>query len=150
MAASISCAVIRTWSPDLRTEPSSTCATCSCRAISAIPISLPLNENDDVRAVTWSSRNLGEQVQQLLRDAVGEVLLVLVGAHVDERQHGDRALGRRGAAGTAASAAALSASPSPPASPPRVAKYPIPTTTMAAATPSQSPRREHRSVLPLR
>ena len=52
MPALINCAVIRTELPDLRTEPSSTCATCSVRAISGIPISLPLNANDDVRAVT--------------------------------------------------------------------------------------------------
>src|SRR5437016_5209875 len=35
-----------------RTEPSSTCATCSVRAISGMPVSLPLNANDEVRAVT--------------------------------------------------------------------------------------------------
>ncbi len=33
--------------------------------------------------------HVGEQVEQLLRDTVGEVLLVLGRAHVDERQHGD-------------------------------------------------------------
>ena len=54
MPALISCAVIRTELPDLRTEPSSTCATCSVRAISGIATSLPLNENDEVRAVTCS------------------------------------------------------------------------------------------------
>ena len=34
--------------------------------------------------------NLGEHVQQLFRQPVGEVLVVLVATHVDERQHGDR------------------------------------------------------------
>ena len=52
MPALISCAVIRTELPALRTEPSSTCATCSVRAISGMPVSLPLNANDEVRAVT--------------------------------------------------------------------------------------------------
>ncbi len=52
MPALINCAVIRTELPALRTEPSSTCATCSVRAISGIAISLPLNANDEVRAVT--------------------------------------------------------------------------------------------------
>ena len=46
--------MIRTALPDLRTEPSSTCATCSVRAISGMPVSLPLNANDEVRAVTCS------------------------------------------------------------------------------------------------
>src|SRR3984893_10285766 len=50
----MSCAVIRNWSPLLRTEPSSTLATCSCRAISGISTPLPLNENDEVRAATLS------------------------------------------------------------------------------------------------
>ena len=46
---------MRTLSPDLRTLPSSTFATLSLRAISAMSTSLPLNENDDVRAMTRSS-----------------------------------------------------------------------------------------------
>src|SRR2546430_4000575 len=50
----MSWAVIRNWSPLLRTEPSSTLATCSCRAISGISAPLPLNEKDDVRAATLS------------------------------------------------------------------------------------------------
>ena len=52
MPALINCAVIRTELPALRTEPSSTLATCSVRAISGTPISLPLNAKDEVRAVT--------------------------------------------------------------------------------------------------
>ena len=54
MPALINCAVIRTELPALRTEPSSTCATCSVRAISGMPVSLPLKANDEVRAVTCS------------------------------------------------------------------------------------------------
>src|SRR6266498_2181916 len=42
--------------PDLRTLPSSTCATLSAFAIVATSTSLPLNENDEVRAIT---RNCG-------------------------------------------------------------------------------------------
>ena len=38
-------------------------------------------------------RNLRQQVQQFLRDAVGEVLLVLPRRHVHERQHGDAFFG---------------------------------------------------------
>ena len=41
---------------DLRTLPSSTLATFSALAIVAISTSLPLNENDEVRAIT---RNCG-------------------------------------------------------------------------------------------
>ena len=51
----MSCAVMRNLSPDLRTLPSSTLATLSLRAISAMSTSLPLNENDEVRAMTRSS-----------------------------------------------------------------------------------------------
>ena len=51
----MSWAVIRNLSPDLRTLPSSTLATLSLRAISAMPTSLPLKENDEVRAITRSS-----------------------------------------------------------------------------------------------
>ena len=43
--------------------------------------------------------DLRQQVQQLLGDAVGEELLLRVGAHVDEREHRDRGghgAGRRG------------------------------------------------------
>src|SRR6266446_9813315 len=50
----MSWAVIRSWSPLRRTEPSSTLATCSCRAISGISACLPLNEKDEVRAATLS------------------------------------------------------------------------------------------------
>ena len=46
---------MRNVSPDLRTLPSSTFATLSLRAISAMSTSLPLNENDEVRAMTRSS-----------------------------------------------------------------------------------------------
>src|SRR3546814_18438640 len=34
-------------------------------------------------------RQLGQQVEDLLGDAVAEVLVLGVAAHVDERQHGD-------------------------------------------------------------
>src|SRR4029079_13284715 len=52
---------MRRVSPDLRTLPSSTFATLRVFAISAMPASLPLNANDDVRAMTriwgtWASR----------------------------------------------------------------------------------------------
>ena len=89
----MSWAVIRSLSPDLRTLPSSTLATLSLRAISAMSTSLPLNENDEARndAQLW---NLGQEIDQLFRDAIGEVLLVLVRAHVQEGQHGDRTVGR--------------------------------------------------------
>ena len=46
--------------------------------------------------------DLGQHVQQFLRQPVGEVLVLLVAAHVDERQHGDRwgfARGGRGGCG---------------------------------------------------
>jgi hypothetical protein len=59
----ISCAVIRTWLPDLRTEPSSTCATRKVFAISRIGVSLPLNENDEVRAVTCNCGILASRLR---------------------------------------------------------------------------------------
>ena len=40
-------------------------------------------------------RHLREEIEQLLRDAVGEILLVLRLRHVDEGQHGDRFFRRR-------------------------------------------------------
>ena len=40
-----------------------------------------------------------QHVQQFLGDAVREILVVLVVAHVDERQHGDRSAGRLGVSG---------------------------------------------------
>ena len=39
-------------------------------------------------------RNLRQQVQQVLGDAVGEIVLVLVGTHVDEGQHRNGLVGR--------------------------------------------------------
>ena len=48
----MSCTVMRTWLPALRTEPSRMCATFSRFAISGIPMSFPLNENAEEREIT--------------------------------------------------------------------------------------------------
>ena len=80
---------MRTLLPDVRTLPSSTWATFSCFAISAIVDLLAL---EGERGGARDHAQLGylrQQVQQLLRDAVGHVLLVLAGGHVGEGQHGD-------------------------------------------------------------
>ena len=45
---------MRRRSPERRTLPSRTWLTFSCSAIVAMPTSFPLNENDDVRAMTFS------------------------------------------------------------------------------------------------
>ena len=52
---------MRTFSPDLRTLPSSTEATRSARAISAIGVSLPLYEKLEVRAITRSFGTLASR-----------------------------------------------------------------------------------------
>ena len=46
---------------------------------------LPLNENEDVRAAT-RGRRLRQRVDDLFGDAVAEVLVLGIGAHVLERQ----------------------------------------------------------------
>ena len=95
VAARISCAVMRIREPDRRTLPSRRCATLSSRAISAAP-SRPSLEGerrgarDDAQAL-----HARQQVEQVLRQAVREVLVRLVLAQVGERQDGYRALGRR-------------------------------------------------------
>jgi len=60
LSARTSCAVMRMWSPDFRTLPSSTCVTPSVCAISPIVVALPLNENEEVRAGT---RKFGTRVR---------------------------------------------------------------------------------------
>ena len=47
--------------------------------------------------------DLGQRVDDLLRHAVGEVLLIVLGAHVHEGQDGDRGRGHSGARGRPAS-----------------------------------------------
>src|ERR1700722_19220739 len=46
---------MRTVLPDRRTLPSSTAPTFNLRAMVPMSVSLPLNENAEVRAATWSS-----------------------------------------------------------------------------------------------
>jgi hypothetical protein len=68
----------------------SVCArSCRCRC------SLPLNEKCRGARGHLQLVDLGERVEQFLREPVGEVLLLLVPAQVHERQHRDR-MRRRG------------------------------------------------------
>ena len=85
--------MIRTELPALRTEPSSTCATCSVRAISGIAISLPLNENDEVRAVTCNCGIFASRFSSSSEIPSEKYSCSLSLAHVDERQHGDAFFG---------------------------------------------------------
>ncbi len=55
MTALINCAVMRTVFAERRTLPSSTAPTFSLRAIVPMSVSLPLNENAEVRAATCNS-----------------------------------------------------------------------------------------------
>ena len=51
----MSCAVIRTWFPARRTDPSSTVRTFSCSPMRRRFSFFPLNENDDIRPATRNS-----------------------------------------------------------------------------------------------
>ncbi len=90
VATWISCAVMRTRLPDLRTLPSRMLATLSFCATVGMSTSLPLNENAEVREATRKPADLREDVEELFGEAVGEVLVLLVLADVDEREHRDR------------------------------------------------------------
>ena len=58
---------------------------------------LPLKVNDELRAMTNSCDSFDRARDDVFRDAVGEIFLLGVAAHVGERQHGDRRLdGQRG------------------------------------------------------
>src|SRR5258708_2103579 len=76
--------------PALRTLPSRMCSTPSSCAICAILASLPLNENADVRAVTFNAGACISALNDLFSQAVAEVLLFLIAAHIDEWQNGCR------------------------------------------------------------
>ncbi len=80
---------MRTASPDLRTLPSTKCATPSFCPISWAVAFLPLNENADVRAATCIPGIFCSTVKQLFADAVGKIFAPFVVAQVDEWQHGD-------------------------------------------------------------
>ena len=80
---------MRTRFPALRTLPSSSVATLSFWPITRRSSVLPLNWNDDVRAGDPQLGDPRQRVEQLLGQAVGEVFVVLVAAHVHERKHRD-------------------------------------------------------------
>ena len=73
--------------------PSSTWATPSARAISGIVVALPLNENDDVRAETSRSGALARRFRISSAMPSAQILLILLLAHVGERQHRNGLLG---------------------------------------------------------
>src|SRR4030095_14323378 len=88
----MSCAVIRTFLPDFRTLPSRMCATLSFAPITRrfVP-SLELKREGAPDHAQLGK--LRQQVEQLLRQSIREVFLVLARAHVRKRQHRD-GLGR--------------------------------------------------------
>src|SRR5690349_5630372 len=87
VTALMSCAVMRTLCADRRTLPSSTVATLSLCATVAMS-GCSLNEKDEVRAALQLV-DLGERIEQLLRQPIREVLLLLVATEIDEGQHRD-------------------------------------------------------------
>jgi hypothetical protein len=66
--------VMRTLLPALRTEPSRMCATLSSRATCASFTSLPLVGERRGAGNRAQLRDLRQQVQQLLRDPIREIL----------------------------------------------------------------------------
>ena len=84
---------MRSRAPERRTVPSSTVATSSFSPTARRSSRRPLNAKHEVRAATRRPSMLGQRVQDLVGDAVGEVLVVGA-AQVLERQHGDRLLAR--------------------------------------------------------
>ena len=94
---------MRTRPPDLRTLPSSTWPTLSSRATFGTSTCLPLYMNALLRETTASAETLLKIGDDVFGDAVAEVLLLLVAAHVGEGQDADA--DARGCAATAAVAA---------------------------------------------
>ena len=88
-----SVAVTRRRLPDRRTLPSSTALTLSFFRISLISEARSLNLNADVLRGDVQSGHLRQAGDDVLRDAVAEVVLVRVCAEVGERENGDRRLG---------------------------------------------------------
>ncbi len=95
--ALINCAVIRTELPALRTEPSSTLRHVQ-RARDLRDLDLLALERERRGARRHLQlRNLRQQVQQFLRDAVGEVFLVLA---CDMSANGKTAMDAGGTSGS--------------------------------------------------
>ena len=129
----LNCAVMRKRSPERWTLPSSTAATFSCRPTARMSGFLPLNWKAEPRATTRNPCDFGEGVNQIVCQAVAEVLVFLIGAQVHERKYGDgrriRSGGprmrpaahtsRRSTARASASAGAITAPIRPPARPAR-------------------------------
>ena len=90
LATSVSCAVTRSRLPAVRTLPSRRWLTERTRAISATSLPSALARKADVREATRMPVDADERVHDLLGHALAEVVLVLAGAHVRERQHRDR------------------------------------------------------------
>ena len=77
-AALTSWAVMRSRGPARRTVPSSTVVTSSFSPTTRRSSRRPLNAKQDVRAATRKPFDLRERVEDLVGDAVGEVLVVAV------------------------------------------------------------------------
>ena len=83
------CAVTRMRLPALRTLPSRMFATPNVSAIRRMSVFCPLNAKAEVRAITLKPGTCASAVQNLFGQPVAEVFVLLVAAHVGERQHGD-------------------------------------------------------------
>ena len=89
--ASISCALIRTVSPDRNTEPSTMASTSSASAISgADGRLLPPNCIAEPREITRIWLMPCEVRGEFVGHPLGEVVLARIAGVVVERQHGDR------------------------------------------------------------
>ena len=93
VAPSISWAVIRTRLPALRTLPSSTWSTSSVSATSFTSTRLALEGEGGVAGDDRQRRHLRQVGDDVLGDAVAEIFLLGIAAHVDERQDADRRAG---------------------------------------------------------
>ena len=75
--------------PARRTLPSSTLVTPRVSAILRMSVFCPWKAKAEVRAMTLRSGDLTRSVDDFLGQAVAEIFVVRVTAHVGERQHGD-------------------------------------------------------------
>ena len=86
---SINCAVIRTRPPALRTLPSSTWLTPNSRATLGTSTCLPLYMKALLREDDRQRRHFAQVGDDVLGDAITEILLLRIAAHVGEGQHAD-------------------------------------------------------------
>ncbi len=122
--ASISCTVMRTRCPTLRTLPSTTYCTPSSAANFCTSTARPLNLNEELREITNSSRNRDSSVMMssvmpsAKNSCSGSPLMLLNGSTaIDGLSARSRAPADLAAAGSFAAAGAMAALPAPDRSP---------------------------------